>query len=166
MGVHIVKPGPRVLALGAAADHNRAIAIFGAAGRAARFVVAELNRRGWSSILGGRDLAKLKGLESGYPGMAIRTASGPGAGLEPRQRRQARDRAMRDHRVCSLVGPKAVGAVAPGAVCNARKFLKALTPRHFSLEIRQEQAEGRGSAPNRRAPRSVNGQRYPRGTEK
>jgi short subunit dehydrogenase-like uncharacterized protein len=32
---------------------------------------------------------------------------------------------------------KGVGTVAPGEVFNAREFLEALSPRHFSLEIRQ-----------------------------
>jgi short subunit dehydrogenase-like uncharacterized protein len=53
----------------------RAITVFGGAGHTARFVAAELHRRGWAPILCGRDATKLKDLESAYPGMAIRTAS-------------------------------------------------------------------------------------------
>jgi uncharacterized protein YbjT (DUF2867 family) len=56
-------------------ERRRAISVFGAAGHTARFVVAELRRRGWSPILCGRDAAKLKDRESAYPETAIRTAS-------------------------------------------------------------------------------------------
>lgn len=57
------------------AGRRRAITVFGAAGHTARFVLAELRRRRWSPILCGRDAAKLKDLESAYPGTAIRIAS-------------------------------------------------------------------------------------------
>jgi short subunit dehydrogenase-like uncharacterized protein len=38
---------------------NRVIAVFGAYGHTARFVVAELGERGWTPVLSGRDAAKL-----------------------------------------------------------------------------------------------------------
>jgi hypothetical protein len=60
---------------GNSTEPRGAITVFGAAGHTARFVIAELRRRGWSPILSGRDAAKLKDLESTYPEMAIRIAS-------------------------------------------------------------------------------------------
>jgi NAD(P)H-binding len=52
---------------------NGAIAVFGAYGHTAGFVVAELRRRGWAPILSGRDAVRLRGLEQ--PGAEVRVAS-------------------------------------------------------------------------------------------
>lgn len=56
-------------------ERRRAITVCGASGHTARFVIAELRRRGWSPILCGRDAAKLQDLGSAYPEMAMRMAS-------------------------------------------------------------------------------------------
>jgi short subunit dehydrogenase-like uncharacterized protein len=69
----MMKPYPEAVALGA--DRGGRIAVFGAAGHTARFVVAELRRQGQSPILCGRDAAKLKDLESEYRESDIRVAS-------------------------------------------------------------------------------------------
>lgn len=44
---------------------NRVIAVFGAYGHTARFVVAELGERGWTPVLSGRDAAKLATVAAG-----------------------------------------------------------------------------------------------------
>ncbi|WP_431096791.1 saccharopine dehydrogenase family protein [Polaromonas aquatica] len=54
---------------------NQAVAVYGAYGHTGRFVVAELQRRGWTPILSGRDPEKLKTLAAQYPGLEIRPAS-------------------------------------------------------------------------------------------
>ncbi|MGQ0841135.1 saccharopine dehydrogenase family protein [Actinokineospora sp.] len=51
---------------------SRAIAVFGAYGHTAGFVVAELLDRGWTPILAGRDEAKLR---RAHPGREVRVAS-------------------------------------------------------------------------------------------
>jgi short subunit dehydrogenase-like uncharacterized protein len=56
-------------------DHSRAIAIFGATGHTARFVAAELRRRGYCPVLCGRDASKLKQLATEYPEAETRVAS-------------------------------------------------------------------------------------------
>ena len=38
---------------------NRRVALYGATGHTGRFIAAEMERRGWQSILGGRDLSRL-----------------------------------------------------------------------------------------------------------
>ena len=54
---------------------NRAVVVFGAYGHTGRFVVAELHKRGWKTILSGRDAAKLHKLAAEYPGSEARVAS-------------------------------------------------------------------------------------------
>jgi saccharopine dehydrogenase-like NADP-dependent oxidoreductase len=54
---------------------KQAVAVYGAYGHTGRFVVAELQRRGWTPILSGRDPEKLKTLAAQYPGLEIRPAS-------------------------------------------------------------------------------------------
>ncbi len=51
------------------------IAVFGAYGHTARFVVAELRRRGLTPILSGRDAAKLRIAADANPGSEMRVAS-------------------------------------------------------------------------------------------
>lgn len=45
---------------------NRVIAVFGAYGHTARFVVAELRERGWTPVLSGRHAAKLATVAAGF----------------------------------------------------------------------------------------------------
>lgn len=54
---------------------RRGVAVFGAYGHTARFVVAELSKRGWGLILSGRDLDKLSPIGAAHSGSAIRCAS-------------------------------------------------------------------------------------------
>lgn len=54
---------------------NQIIAVFGAYGHTARFVIAELRKRGWTPILSGRDAAKLAALASEFPELEARVAS-------------------------------------------------------------------------------------------
>jgi saccharopine dehydrogenase-like NADP-dependent oxidoreductase len=54
---------------------NHAVAVYGAYGHTGRFVVSELQRRGWTPILSGRDPEKLKTLAAQYPGLEVRPAS-------------------------------------------------------------------------------------------
>ena len=54
---------------------ERAVTVFGAYGHTGRFVVSELRRRGWSTILSGRDPAKLAALGAAHPHAEIRPAS-------------------------------------------------------------------------------------------
>jgi uncharacterized protein YbjT (DUF2867 family) len=58
-----------------AGTSNRTIAVFGAYGHTARFVVSELCRRGWSPILSGRDPAKLQIVADAHQGSAARVSS-------------------------------------------------------------------------------------------
>ncbi|HEU4733515.1 MAG TPA: saccharopine dehydrogenase NADP-binding domain-containing protein [Kofleriaceae bacterium] len=51
------------------------IVVFGAAGHTGRFVVAELDRRGWTPVLAGRDVARLRALREAYPASEVRVAS-------------------------------------------------------------------------------------------
>lgn len=60
-------------AQGPCADHR--VAVYGAYGHTARFVVAELRRRGWTAILCGRDAARLEALAAVFPGCERRVAS-------------------------------------------------------------------------------------------
>lgn len=53
---------------------NRRVAVFGAYGHTAGFVVAELRQRGWTPILCGRDAAKLQ-IACAHTGADIRVAS-------------------------------------------------------------------------------------------
>jgi hypothetical protein len=52
-----------------------AVTVFGAYGHTGRFVVSELRRREWSTILSGRDPAKLAALGAAHPHAEIRPAS-------------------------------------------------------------------------------------------
>jgi len=50
----------------------RTATVVGAYGHTGQFVVAELHRRGWTTILAGRDPEKLEALRVAYPGAAVR----------------------------------------------------------------------------------------------
>jgi hypothetical protein len=65
--------------LGAAPHRNRRIAVFGAYGHTARFVIAELQKRGWAPVIAGRDQARLRGVASAH-GCESRLASIEDAG--------------------------------------------------------------------------------------
>ncbi len=54
---------------------GRTIAVFGAYGHTGRFVVSELHRRGFKTILSGRENAKLRAVGDAHPGSEVRTAS-------------------------------------------------------------------------------------------
>jgi len=54
---------------------DRTVAVFGAAGHTGRFVVSELRRRGLTTILSGRDAAKLNAVAAAHPGSEARVAS-------------------------------------------------------------------------------------------
>lgn len=54
---------------------NQAVAVYGAYGHTGRFVVAELQRRGWTPILSGRDPEKLSAFAAEYPGLTVRPAA-------------------------------------------------------------------------------------------
>ena len=54
---------------------NQAVAVYGAYGHTGRFVVSELQRRGWTPILSGRDPVKLSAFAAGYPGLEVWPAS-------------------------------------------------------------------------------------------
>jgi hypothetical protein len=54
---------------------TRTIAVFGAYGHTARFVVSELRKRGLTPILSGRDPQRLRLLAAEHPGLDVRTAS-------------------------------------------------------------------------------------------
>ncbi|MGW0467893.1 saccharopine dehydrogenase family protein [Streptomyces sp. NPDC003027] len=51
------------------------ISVFGAYGHTARFVTAELLKRGWTPVLSGRDATKLGAAAAGIPGVETRVAS-------------------------------------------------------------------------------------------
>lgn len=53
---------------------NNAIVVYGAAGHTGRFVVVELQRRGFSPVLAGRDPAKLDQVGAAFPGLEKRVA--------------------------------------------------------------------------------------------
>jgi len=53
----------------------RMVAVYGATGHTAGFVVSELERRGWAIIVAGRDSQKLHALFEARPGVEIRVAS-------------------------------------------------------------------------------------------
>jgi hypothetical protein len=54
---------------------NRTVAVFGAYGHTARFVVVEACQRGWTPILSGRDATKLQAIAAAHGGLAARVAS-------------------------------------------------------------------------------------------
>ena len=54
---------------------KKTVIVFGAYGHTGRFVVAELHKRGWKTILAGRDAAKLNKLAAEYPESEARVAS-------------------------------------------------------------------------------------------
>ncbi|MBT2455508.1 trans-acting enoyl reductase family protein [Streptomyces sp. ISL-86] len=54
---------------------TQTVAVFGAYGHTARFVVAELLERGFTPILSGRDTDKLRALGESFPGLEVRPAS-------------------------------------------------------------------------------------------
>ncbi|MGQ4384816.1 saccharopine dehydrogenase family protein [Streptomyces sp. SAS_270] len=51
------------------------VAVFGAYGHTARFVTAELVKRGWTPVLSGRDAGKLAAAAAAHPGVESRVAS-------------------------------------------------------------------------------------------
>jgi short subunit dehydrogenase-like uncharacterized protein len=54
---------------------SRAVTVFGAYGHTGRFVVAELHKRGWKTILSGCDATKLNQVAAEHPGSDARVAS-------------------------------------------------------------------------------------------
>jgi saccharopine dehydrogenase-like protein len=54
---------------------NRIVTVFGAYGHTGRFVVSELLKRGFTPILSGRDVAKLKEAGNAHPGSEVRVAT-------------------------------------------------------------------------------------------
>jgi hypothetical protein len=54
---------------------NRTVTVFGAYGHTGRFVVSELHKRGWKTILSGRDVAKLNAVAGEHPASVVRLAS-------------------------------------------------------------------------------------------
>ena len=54
---------------------NNSIAVFGAYGHTARFVIAELRKRGWRVILSGRDRVRLEEAGAAYPETELRVAT-------------------------------------------------------------------------------------------
>jgi hypothetical protein len=54
---------------------HRTVAIFGAYGHTARFVVAQARQRGWTPILSGRDTTKLQAIAAEQGGVEARVAS-------------------------------------------------------------------------------------------
>lgn len=54
---------------------ERTVAVFGAYGHTARFVVSELCQRGWAPILSGRDPAKLQTVADAHPGSEVQVSS-------------------------------------------------------------------------------------------
>jgi NAD(P)-dependent dehydrogenase (short-subunit alcohol dehydrogenase family) len=54
---------------------NRTIAVYGAYGHTGRFIVAELDKRGWTPILSGRDPVQLHAFAAMYPSLDVRPAS-------------------------------------------------------------------------------------------
>jgi NAD(P)-dependent dehydrogenase (short-subunit alcohol dehydrogenase family) len=53
---------------------NETVTVFGAYGHTGRFVVAELQKRGWTPILSGRDPDRLNALGNEHPGLELRPA--------------------------------------------------------------------------------------------
>ena len=54
---------------------SQAVTVFGAYGHTGRFVVAELYKRGWKTILSGRNAEKLNQVAAEYPDSNVRVAS-------------------------------------------------------------------------------------------
>src|SRR6266481_2313385 len=54
---------------------NRIVTVFGVYGYIGRFVVSELFKCGFTFILSGRDVAKLKEMGSAHPGSEVRVAT-------------------------------------------------------------------------------------------
>jgi Saccharopine dehydrogenase NADP binding domain len=54
---------------------SQAVTVFGAYGHTGRFVVAELHKRGWKTILSGRSTEKLNQVAAEYPDSHVRVAS-------------------------------------------------------------------------------------------
>jgi len=77
---------------------NRMVTVFGAYGHTGRFVVSELQKRGWKPVLSGRDPAKLNALAELHRGSEVRPAA-----VEDRQ---SLDRALADtSAVINCAGP-------------------------------------------------------------
>lgn len=56
-------------------NNTRTVAVLGAYGHTGRFVIAELQRRGWTPILCGRDPARLDALSESWPSLPRRRVS-------------------------------------------------------------------------------------------
>lgn len=56
-------------------NHSRTVAVLGAYGHTGRFVIAELQRRGWTPILCGRDPVRLDALSEAWPSLPRRRVS-------------------------------------------------------------------------------------------
>jgi Saccharopine dehydrogenase NADP binding domain len=82
---------------------GQTVAVFGAYGHTARFVVAELRERGFVPLLAGRDAGKLAALAASHPGLDVRTASAD----DPASLRRALDGAAA---VINCAGPFAATA--------------------------------------------------------
>jgi hypothetical protein len=54
---------------------KKTVTVFGAYGHTGRFVIAQLHKRGWKTILAGRDAAKLNHVAAEYPESEVRVAS-------------------------------------------------------------------------------------------
>lgn len=54
---------------------NKPVTVFGAYGHTGRFVVSELRRRGLTTIISGRDEAKLNAFGDAHPECEVRAAS-------------------------------------------------------------------------------------------
>ena len=53
---------------------DKQIVVFGAGGHTGRFVVAELERRGWRAVLAGRETERLREVAAAYPALEVRAA--------------------------------------------------------------------------------------------
>jgi hypothetical protein len=75
--MHTHGAAPGVVENGGAGERMRRgrVAVLGAAGHTAAFVVAELRRRGITPILAGRDEARLATVATAHPGCEVRVAS-------------------------------------------------------------------------------------------
>jgi hypothetical protein len=65
---------PRIVGRLTMSLHPR-VAVYGAYGHTAHFVIAELRRRGWAPVLSGRNAERLQSLATEFPGLERRPAS-------------------------------------------------------------------------------------------
>src|SRR5262249_42060695 len=103
---------------------NENVTVFGAYGHTGRFVVAELLRRGWTPILAGRDVAKLRAAGAAHHGLEVRVAS-------------VDDAASID---CAIAGARAVINCAGPFMDTATPIIEAaLRARVHYLDVTAEQ---------------------------